>query len=65
MKKLFLLVAAFAAGFAVTSCSSDKDVAVDPTPIENGGVIIILLLVLTCQQQLALCVLELMTMPTT
>lgn len=37
MKKLFFYAALFAAGFAVTSCSSDKDVVVDNSTIENGG----------------------------
>lgn len=38
MKKLFLFAALFAAGFAVTSCSSDKDVVADDANAKaNGG----------------------------
>ena len=38
MKKLFFYAALFAAGFAVTSCSSDKDVVVDENQtIKSGG----------------------------
>lgn len=37
MKKMFLLGALFAVGLGFTACSSDKDVAENNGPIENGG----------------------------
>lgn len=37
MKKLFFLGALFAAGLCFTACSSDKDVADENQPFENGG----------------------------
>lgn len=37
MKRLFFLGALFAVGLSFTACSSDKDVAGDTGPIENGG----------------------------